>query len=48
MINRLEEFGEENPDAIITDRDRSGIDKEPRQIRLRYEDAHQYQNIFGP
>jgi regulator of nonsense transcripts 1 len=25
-----------------------GVDDEPQPILLRYEDAYQYQNIFGP
>ncbi|CAF1360836.1 unnamed protein product [Rotaria magnacalcarata] len=48
MINRLEELWKENPDATITDLDKPGIDEEPQQCSLRYEDAYQYQNIFGP
>ncbi|CAF5154631.1 unnamed protein product, partial [Rotaria sp. Silwood1] len=48
MINRLEELWEKNPDATIMDLDKPGIDEEPQQCCLRYEDAYQYQNIFGP
>jgi regulator of nonsense transcripts 1 len=28
--------------------EKPGIDEEPQQVLLRYEDAYQYQNIFGP
>ncbi|CAF1555143.1 unnamed protein product [Adineta steineri] len=48
MINRLEELWKENPDATIADLEKPGIDEEPQQCSLRYEDAYQYQNIFGP
>jgi len=48
MINRLEELWKENPDAMIADLEKPGIDEEPQQCSLRYEDAYQYQNIFGP
>jgi regulator of nonsense transcripts 1 len=48
MINRLEELWKENPDATIEDLEKPGIDEEPQQCSLRYEDAYQYQNIFGP
>ncbi|CAF4463145.1 unnamed protein product [Rotaria socialis] len=48
MINRLEELWKENADATITDLDKPGIDEEPQQCSLRYEDAYQYQNTFGP
>ncbi|CAF1092391.1 unnamed protein product [Rotaria sordida] len=48
MINRLEELWKENSDATIMDLDKPGIDEEPQQCSLRYEDAYQYQNVFGP
>ena len=48
MINRLEELWKNNPDATIADLEKPGIDEEPQQCSLRYEDAYQYQNIFGP
>jgi regulator of nonsense transcripts 1 len=48
MINRLEELWKLNADATISDLEKPGIDEEPQQCGLRYEDAYQYQNIFGP
>ena len=28
--------------------EKPGVDEEPQHVLLRYEDAYQYQNIFGP
>ena len=38
----------DSPDAKFEDLEKPGIDEEPQQVLLRYEDAYQYQNIFGP
>lgn len=50
QINRLEELWKEgNAKASVEDLDRPDAnDEEPAGILLRYEDAYQYQNIFGP
>jgi regulator of nonsense transcripts 1 len=32
----------------LEDLEKPGVDDEPQSILLRYEDAYQYQNIFGP
>lgn len=49
QINRLEEVWKEGDSkATVDDLDRPGNDEEPAGIILRYEDAYQYQNIFGP
>lgn len=48
QINRLEELWKENATATLADLDKPGVDDEPAPILLRYEDAYQYQNIFGP
>ncbi len=48
QINRLEELWKENASASLEDLDKPGVDEEPNGILLRYEDAYQYQNIFGP
>lgn len=48
QINKLEELWKENPDAKLEDLEKPGVDEEPQQVLLRYEDAYQYQNIFGP
>ncbi|CAG5132003.1 unnamed protein product [Candidula unifasciata] len=48
QINKLEELWKENPDAKLEDLERTGLDEEPTQVQLRYDDAYQYQNIFGP
>lgn len=47
-INKLEELWKENIEASIADLEKPGIDKEPSQVQLRYDDGYQYQNIFGP
>lgn len=39
---------QENPEATLEDLEKPGVDEEPQQVLLRYEDAYQYQNIFGP
>ncbi len=38
----------DNPEATLEDLEKPGVDEEPQQVLLRYEDAYQYQNIFGP
>ncbi|XP_076041581.1 upf1 RNA helicase isoform X2 [Oratosquilla oratoria] len=48
QINKLEELWKENASATFDDLERPGIDEEPQQVCLRYEDGFQYQNIFGP
>lgn len=48
QINKLEELWKENPDATLEDLEKPGVDEEPQQVLLRYDDAYQYQNIFGP
>ena len=48
QINRLEDLWRENAHATLEDLDKPGVDDEPQSILTRYEDAYQYQNIFGP
>lgn len=48
QINKLEELWKENQDATFQDLEKPGVDEEPQQVLLRYEDGYQYQNIFGP
>ncbi|KAK5612973.1 Regulator of nonsense transcripts 1 [Crenichthys baileyi] len=48
QINKLEELWKENPTAALEDLEKPGVDEEPQHVLLRYEDAYQYQNIFGP
>ncbi|CAK5277486.1 unnamed protein product [Mycena citricolor] len=48
QINRLEDLWRENASATVEDLEKPGVDDEPQPILLRYEDAYQYQNIFGP
>lgn len=48
QINKLEELWKNDPNATLEDLERPGIDDEPQQVLLTYEDAYQYQNIFGP
>jgi regulator of nonsense transcripts 1 len=48
QINRLEELWKENSEATLEDLEKPHVDEEPNTVLLRYEDAYQYQNIFGP
>ncbi|XP_026750025.2 regulator of nonsense transcripts 1 [Galleria mellonella] len=48
QIGRLEELWRDNVDATFQDLEKPGVDEEPQQVLLRYEDGYQYQNIFGP
>ncbi|KAK4053831.1 ATP-dependent RNA helicase [Microbotryomycetes sp. JL201] len=48
QINKLEEVWRDNANATLEDLERPDLDDEPQQTLLRYEDAYQYQNIFGP
>lgn len=48
QINRLEELWKDNSNATLEDLEKPGIDDEPQPVLLRYEDAYQHQNIFGP
>ncbi|KDQ61184.1 hypothetical protein JAAARDRAFT_574648 [Jaapia argillacea MUCL 33604] len=48
QINRLEDLWRENAQATLEDLEKPGVDDEPQPVLLRYEDAYQYQNIFGP
>jgi hypothetical protein len=49
QINRLEELWRLRPEATWEDLERpGGEDDEPQPVALRYEDAYQYQNVFGP
>mmetsp|Transcript_18544 Transcript_18544/g.43511 ORF Transcript_18544/g.43511 Transcript_18544/m.43511 type:complete len:1145 (-) Transcript_18544:185-3619(-) len=48
QINKLEELWKQNPSATLEDLEKPGLDEEPQPVMSRYEDAYQYQNIFGP
>eukprot|EP00053_Salpingoeca_punica_P018610 m.183108 g.183108 ORF g.183108 m.183108 type:complete len:1045 (+) comp17467_c0_seq2:72-3206(+) len=48
QINRLEELWRENPNAELEDLEKPGVDEDVQEVLLKYEDAYQYQNIFGP
>ncbi|THH20883.1 hypothetical protein EW146_g550 [Bondarzewia mesenterica] len=48
QINRLEDLWRENANATLEDLEKPGVDDEPQAVALLYEDAYQYQNIFGP
>ena len=49
MIGKLEELWKDNSNATIADLEKgAGVDDEPAHVMLRYDDAYQYQNIFGP
>jgi len=48
QINKLEELWKDNIDADFQDLEKPGVDEDPQQVLLRYQDGYQYQNIFGP
>lgn len=49
MIAKLEEMWKDNAAATIADLEKAaGIDDDPEPVRLKYDDAYQYQNVFGP
>ena len=49
MIAKLEEMWKDNANATIADLEKgAGVDDEPAPVLLRYDDAYQYQNVFGP
>lgn len=48
QINKLEDLWKDNGEATLEDLEKPGVDDEPHPVMLRYEDAYQYQNIFGP
>lgn len=48
QINKLEELWKENVEATFQDLEKPGIDTEPSQVLLRYEDGYQYKRIFQP
>lgn len=49
QINKLEELWKEaNVDATFLDLEKPGVDEEPQQVLVRYEDGYQYRNIFTP
>ena len=49
MIAKLEEMWKENSNATVQDLEKgAGVDDEPAPVLLRYDDAYQYQNVFGP
>jgi regulator of nonsense transcripts 1 len=47
-INKLEDLWRTVPDGTLADLEKPGMDEEPVHVSHRYEDAYQYQNIFGP
>lgn len=49
MIAKLEEMWKDNASATIADLEKgAGVDDEPAPVLLHYDDAYQYQNVFGP
>jgi len=49
VIVKLEEMWKDNSNATIQDLEKTaGVDDEPAPVLLRYDDAYQYQNVFGP
>lgn len=47
-LNRLEEMWRSNPEAKLEDAENGEGEEELQPILMKYEDAYQYQNIFGP
>ncbi|KAH7280363.1 hypothetical protein KP509_37G063700 [Ceratopteris richardii] len=48
QINKVEELWKISPDATLEDLEKPGVDDEPQPVALKYEEAYQYQNVFGP
>lgn len=48
QLGKLEDLWKSNPQATLEDLDQPGVDDEPVSVLLEYEDAYQYQNIYGP
>ncbi|GBG63841.1 hypothetical protein CBR_g39626 [Chara braunii] len=48
QINKMEELWKTNPEATLEELEKPGVDDEPQPVALRYEDAYEYQNVFGP
>ncbi|CAG8908129.1 unnamed protein product [Penicillium egyptiacum] len=49
LIAKLEEMWKDNSQATLEDLEKAtAVDDEPAPVLLRYDDAFQYQNIFGP
>nr|SZF06520.1 Regulator of nonsense transcripts 1 [Psoroptes ovis] len=49
QINKLEELWKEgSTEATFLDLEKPGVDEEPQQVLVAYEDAYQYQSIFSP
>ncbi|OMJ15386.1 Regulator of nonsense transcripts 1 [Smittium culicis] len=48
QIIRLEDAWKDNSNTTLEDLEKPGVDEDPQKVLLRYEDAFQYQNIFGP
>jgi len=48
QLLKLEELWKTKPDACLEDIDQPGVDEEPAGVTAQYDDAYQYQNIFGP
>ena len=49
VIAKLEELWKDNQNATIQDLSNpAALDDEPAPVLLRYDDAYQYQNVFGP
>jgi hypothetical protein len=45
QINKVEELWKTNPDASLEDLEKPGVDDEPQQVALKYEDAYQVWNV---
>ncbi|TPX55251.1 hypothetical protein PhCBS80983_g05470 [Powellomyces hirtus] len=48
QIASLEDRWMEDSNATVDDLNKPGVDDEPEPVRLAYDDAYHYQNIFGP
>lgn len=48
QIIKLEELWKNAPDANLEDLEKPGVDDAPQPVLVKYDDAYQYQNIYGP
>jgi hypothetical protein len=46
QINKVEELWKANPEAVLEDLEKPGVDDEPQTVALKYEDAYQVSFIY--
>jgi len=46
QINKVEELWKANPEAVLEDLEKPGVDDEPQTVALKYEDAYQVRFVY--